>query len=257
MRKRIVFIVLALVIAAIITAPAYAREYTDAERAEILRVMENSDVTARVIKDVALYADKSGNVRAGEIKEGSYVRIIKDFSARWHYIVETQGDKAGWIRREYLDIPPDPPADVSDAGKYALEGYVNILKTESETPYLILVDIKRQKTHVFYGGKENWSLIKSFPCSTGKNESPTIRGAFKITDRGAWFYSYRLGSGGKYWMRFSGPYMFHSQAMDINRNIIPGSEIGRRESNGCVRLLASDAEWLYENIPDDTAVIID
>ncbi|MDR2166909.1 MAG: L,D-transpeptidase, partial [Clostridiales bacterium] len=86
---------------------------------------------------------------------------------------------------------------------------------------------------------------------------PTTRGIFALTDRGEWFYSYRLASGAKYWIRFNGNYLFHSTPMDQNKIPLPGEDIvGEKRSNGCIRLLLPDMKWIYENIPDNTAVVI-
>jgi lipoprotein-anchoring transpeptidase ErfK/SrfK len=100
-------------------------------------------------------------------------------------------------------------------------------------------------------------LVRSFDCSTGLNKSPTTRGQFALSDRGEWFYSYRLASGAKYWIRFNGQYLFHSIPMDENKIIIPGEDVvGQKSSNGCVRLLLDDIKWIYDNIPDGTIVVI-
>ena len=43
----------------------------------------------------------------------------------------------------------------------------------------------------------------------------------------------------------------------FSKNIIPEEAVvGVRMSNGCVRLLVEDMRWIYENIPDATAVVI-
>ncbi len=72
-------------------------------------------------------------------------------------------------------------------------------------------------------------LQKAMSCSTGKNESPTITGQFKLKERGLWFFSERLGSGGKYWVRFDGPYLFHSLPMDKD-GVILDETLGERSS---------------------------
>ena len=105
--------------------------------------------------------------------------------------------------------------------------------------------------------EQNWSLLRSFDCSTGKNISPTTRGTFTVTDRGSWFYSERLASGAAHWLRFNEQYLFHSIPMDRHKSIIDGEDIvGEKRSSGCIRLMPEDAKWLYDNIPYGTTAII-
>jgi len=205
----------------------------------------------RVIIETPLYAqpyDTSGVVMRLEI--GAVGEILRDISEEWYLL--RVGDKVGWAPSGALRFDPDMPANCIPLSRRYLESYVQDL--ESPTGWLVLTEIHRQTTHVFrHSGK--WRLVRSMPCSTGKNTSPTTRGEFTLTGRGEWFYSERLGSGGRHWVRFNGTYLFHSVAMDRNKKVID-STIGERASNGCVRLTELDAEWFYRTVPDGSAVLI-
>ena len=58
-----------------------------------------------------------------------------------------------------------------------------------------------------------------------------------------------------YWSRFNGSYLFHSVAMDKDKNITDNI-LGKRRSSGCVRMSVDDAKWFFENIEAGTKVWI-
>ena len=213
-------------------------------------------VTAVVTADAALYNESRGEGGVcGEVKAGTAVEIVEDRSGEWYAVAGAVDGQRGWMSAGALEIPPDTAANREQVSTEALENYVNSRRVESRTGYLLFTDLERQQTHVFTGAVGEWKLLRSLPCATGKNVSPTKRGLFACETRGEWFYSQRLRSGARYWIRFDGPYLFHSLAMDANGEVIDFT-IGERVSSGCVRLAVEDARWLYENIPDMTAVLI-
>ncbi|MDQ2086995.1 L,D-transpeptidase family protein [Herbivorax sp. ANBcel31] len=224
--------------------------YNEEER--ILSLVNTSKVNAEVIED-ANYYQYRGNILLGTFPKGKVVEILKDFSTEW-YKVKSE-DKTGWVRGNFLDIPKDSEINTHEMTKEEIEFFVNHSEFSSNSYYLVWVDIERQLTHVFLGSEGNWNLKKTMLCSTGKNESPTVRGLYKIQERGTWFYSHRLGGGAKHWVRFHGEYLFHSITMDMNQNIIDDT-LGKRASAGCIRLSLEDSEWFYSYVPQGTTVYI-
>ncbi len=101
-------------------------------------------------------------------------------------------------------------------------------------------------------------VIRTMPCSGGTKDEPTVLGVFYLENRGEWFYSERFKEGAQYWVRFYKQYLFHSVPMDRDFNVIKeeADKMGSAASHGCIRLLFEDSKWFYENIPDDTLVII-
>lgn len=214
-----------------------------------------SPVIATINKDTKIYLDKDLTKIIKPVTKDTKVEILQDKSEKIYYVKNDELKVKGWVKREDLDIPETPKASTDYLSDIELETYVNNLGLDSETNYLVFTDIYRQLTYIFKGKVENWKLIKTIPCSTGKNTSPTTRGIFKIKDKGEWFYSERLGSGAKYWIRFNGSYLYHSVAMDKDKNIIDNT-IGERCSNGCVRMSVEDIKWLYDNLESGTTVFI-
>ncbi|HHW69853.1 MAG TPA: L,D-transpeptidase family protein [Clostridiales bacterium] len=219
---------------------------------DIEEQIKASPVFAFVTEDSKIYSSINGRA-IGTVNMGSWVEIIQDRSCIWYQIKEN--GRTGWIKGKNLLIPQETPTNKDKLTDEELEMYVNYKKFSSSTPYFIWVDIDRQLTHVFKGSIGNWQLEKTMVCATGKNKSPTIRGTFKIQDRGRWFYSDRLQSGAKNWMRFYNSYLFHSIAFDDRRNV-QDDTLGAKVSSGCVRLSIEDSEYLYEIIPEGTTVWI-
>ena len=214
-------------------------------------------IMAEITADCKIYSDKTLNFPVGEVFAGQFVEILEDFSTEIYKVFDYDDGISGWLAAEYLIIPPDTPTNKSILTRADLERFANDNNYSSRSNFLIITDINRQKTHVFIKNGGSWGLVRSFDCSTGINASPTTRGTFTISDRGTWFYSDRLASGAKYWLRFNGQYLYHSIPMDKHKNMLPGEDIvGEKRSSGCIRLMPDDAKWLFENIPSGTTVII-
>jgi len=222
----------------------------------LLPVIVESPVYAEVVADAQVFSTKTLRKAVGNVARGDAVEILEDFSLLVYRVAAADGVQ-GWIAAKNLRIPPNATTDTSVVSQKDLENFVNSAGYESKTPYLVVVDIARQKVYIFNGAAGSWAYTATFDCATGENVSPTTRGVFTFTDRGDWFFSHRLQSGAKYWIRFNGAYLFHSIAMDKGKKPIPGEDrVGTRQSSGCVRLLVPDAKWIYDNVPDGTTVVI-
>jgi lipoprotein-anchoring transpeptidase ErfK/SrfK len=234
------------------------REHYAVPGTDVIRMMRETKVFAAVTAPCTLQkeiAETAGFNVAAKLIPGQTVEIIRDHQAQWYFVREIITGNSGWLQRDDISIPPDTPARQDTMNPAELEAYANAMGYASKTAYLAVVDIDRQKVYVYKGSKYKWRLSRAMPCSTGKNESPTVTGQFELEDRGLWFYSERLGSGGKYWVRFDGPYLFHSLPMSRDGAVLDET-LGERNSNGCVRLSVADAEWLYDTAPDGSCVII-
>jgi lipoprotein-anchoring transpeptidase ErfK/SrfK len=133
---------------------------------------------------------------------------------------------------------------------------VNTLSISSKTNYFVYLNLEEQKTYVYKGSTNNWDLVKEFSCSTGLPGKETPKGIFAVTNRGEWFFSDEFGQGGKYWVQFMGDYLFHSLPFDETQSVILDDTLGTPSSHGCIRLNVEDAKWLYDNVANDTKIII-
>ena len=114
------------------------------------------------------------------------------------------------------------------------------------------------ETQRVYIRKGLTNVEKEIICSGGTTQEPTIQGTYYLENRGEYFYSERFEEGALYWVRIKDQYLFHSIPRDENNEIILCEEnkIGKPASHGCIRMLDADAKWFYENVPDNTMVII-
>ncbi|WP_129599729.1 L,D-transpeptidase family protein [Anaerophilus nitritogenes] len=140
--------------------------------------------------------------------------------------------------------------------KEKLEAIINEKDFSSKTNHYIWVDTNKNITYIFERQNENWNLIKTMPCTTGKSSNPTVKGIFEICGRGPWLTSYNGKVKAKYKVRFFKDYYFHSILFDANGKNIVDSRLGKSLSHGCVRLSLDDAKWMYDHIKDDTTVYV-
>lgn len=226
------------------------------EEKRILSLVQSSAVYGDITEEISLYEQPDENSNGLEVlKKGAQVEILEDRSTQWYFVLDNITGVQGWITGKVLEIAKDSPTEKSEMTTEEKEFYIKLLELESKTDYLIWVDINRQTVNIFEKKENNWKFFNSFICATGKNVSPTVRGTFQISERGEWFFSERLGSGAKYWVRFHDTYLFHSVAMDENKEIIDGV-LGERRSGGCVRMSVADAKWFFDTIPEKTTVFI-
>lgn len=132
--------------------------------------------------------------------------------------------------------------------------FINNENLESETNYLIWVDTKEFKTNVFLNVEGTWKIIRSYPCSIGKKETPTPLGKFKVGVKGLYFgenHGYRCW----YYTQFKNNYLFHSILYNLDGSI-RDDRLGYKISNGCVRLEINNAKWIYSNVPENSLVYI-
>ncbi|MCX7904556.1 MAG: L,D-transpeptidase [Caloramator sp.] len=199
---------------------------------------------------VGIIAKDTANFQMGEL-----VEVIKGEKQKFYYVRSLSSNKLSWVKSSEIAIASQQNIEVKELDKEIIESYINTKNIRTPSKYLIWVDLLRQNTHVFIKEKNGYKLIKTMPCSTGLNTAPTPRGIFKISARGKWFYSNYYRQGAKHWVRFNGPYLFHSVPMDKHGRIVDNT-LGKKASHGCVRLSINDSYWIYKNIPNGTIVYI-
>ncbi len=130
-------------------------------------------------------------------------------------------------------------------------------------PYAITVDVNNQVTTV-YGrdDKGEYTIpVKQMICSTGLKATPSDVGEWVLPGRHArWCYFPAWGSHAQYWTKINDSIAFHSvtysEVSYDAMNVKSYKNLGKRASHGCVRLLVSDAKWIYDNIGEGVVVTI-
>ncbi|MDO4618587.1 MAG: L,D-transpeptidase [Clostridia bacterium] len=156
----------------------------------------------------------------------------------------------------HIGVLPTEPSYEAITDEYAKESekFINESGIGSKTEYFIWVSKAQFRVNVFQGEMGNWSLIRSFPCSIGAPDTPTITGIFeyfKYEDR--WSYpTYYVGP----IMRFAPRgYALHSVLMRYNGNYAD-ARLEKKISHGCVRMMPEDIGWLADNMPLYTRVYV-
>ena len=158
--------------------------------------------------------------------------------------------------QENIDKATARTAPVMEYYKKLNEDTINQFDITSNTNYLVFVNIAEQKTYVYEGSKNNWTLDKTFTCSTGIEGKETPVGIFTVQTRAPWFFSPKYGQGGKYYVQFMGNYLFHSIPFDSDRPTVSDPTLGVPSSHGCIRLSVEDSKWLYDNVQNGSKIII-
>ncbi|MCB2358275.1 L,D-transpeptidase family protein [Clostridium estertheticum] len=193
----------------------------------------------------------------GDYGEG-VIYAVMDFQQRHNLI------PSGKVTAETIDVMYKTPTkdnmykpatqsllSVNDVDvKSTYESKLNSGENTSSTNNYILVDLSQQRVYVFYGSMHNWKLINTFSCGSGKAETPTVTGYFRVGIKGL---NFKSGTDAapvycKYFTQISGNYLFHSILYDKSGNVIDGN-LGAVESHGCIRLALENAKYIYDNIP--------
>ena len=131
-------------------------------------------------------------------------------------------------------------------------------------PYKLVVDVSEQRVYVYqWNGSSFGACIKEMICSTGKKgpSTETPLGTFQMdgpTGTGEWYWFSTYKCYAKWASRIVGGILFHSVVYSKNKVLNQTSvrKLGRRASHGCVRIKVEDAQWIYENCPSGTTVVI-
>lgn len=127
------------------------------------------------------------------------------------------------------------------------------ISTFADTDHLILINLTTNQLSFF----ENGNYVKMFPIATGKRATPTPEGTFCIINKykNKGYHRKNIPGGapnnplGTRWLGLNEKeYAIHG----TNR----GESIGRKVSNGCIRMHNRDIQWLYERVSVQTKVII-
>ena len=218
-----------------------------------LKTVKTMRVACTVRRATAIYKNQNftGYLRALPVGTTVY--------NEWHpagdaFYVSLEDGTKGWVPRWDCYIPDDTVTTdgTLDYSKATKEGFVDLRGYDSRTDYLVWVSRYTQKVIVFQGKKGDWEVIRTFPCSSGANNTPTPEGIYTINSR-TWRWNFDY-----YYVNdvsiFSGGHAFHSILIDYSGNVYDG-RVGIPLSHGCVRMLPEDCKYIY-NLPMGTRVII-
>jgi hypothetical protein len=132
-------------------------------------------------------------------------------------------------------------------------------ETETEAnPQLIIINKSINKLAFYEDGK----LMKTFPVGTGRKDSYTPEGTFKIVNKikNRPYFTGKIAGGdpqnplGDRWLGINARGTWGTTyAIHGNNN---ANTIGKYVSSGCIRMHNKEVRWLYDQINVDTPVVI-
>lgn len=181
---------------------------------------------------------------------------IENYSDEWYY--ERDVNRVlNLVSSVYAGNYTTAYAVNGDYSQTEKEIWINAKGYSSNTQYLLWINRAYQHVNVFQGSKGNWKMIKSFLVGTGAAGTPTPTGLTTV--------SYKSAGGwttGTYTVRpvvgfYPGTgYAFHSRLCYPGTDTEYDFSAGYPVSHGCVRMYKSDIQWIFNNIPVGTAVVI-
>lgn len=117
-------------------------------------------------------------------------------------------------------------------------------KVESNKNLAILVDLTEERLYLV--NKEKNIIVKKYSIASGKVETPSPIGTWKVIGMSKW-----SGGFGTRWIGLNVPW----GTFGIHGTNKPGS-IGSEASHGCIRMLNKDVEDLYEYVENGMIVAI-
>lgn len=135
--------------------------------------------------------------------------------------------------------------------------------TPEPVPFHITVDVTNQVVTVYSRDAmgEYTVVVRQMVCSTGTKTNPSSIGDFVLNGRKArWCFFPKWGDYAQYWTQITSEIAFHSviyaRVDTMSLSLKSYNMLGKRASHGCIRLLVSDAKWIYDNVGKGTVVTI-
>ncbi len=234
-----------------LAAETAAREQ---ERLEAAAAMVHTiDVGATVLYDTGLYADMYLSSKIDTVKAGTYAFYYNYYGTSAAKIRLADGT-TGWVPYYSIRISTDNYVLDGDYSEELKVDFVNGRGYSSPTDYLVWISLATQQVMIYTGSEGSWSLLYSFECCSGKNSTPTVGGVFSIQYKqyGWDFDSYYVNTV----VGFNGGHAFHTRTYVKSTGGLLDPTMGRPASHGCVRMYDADVQWMYDNLPFGTTVVV-
>lgn len=183
-------------------------------------------------------------------------------------------DDQGYVVRGTWVAPNGQVYEADNDGKiiqYWSKALARFMNYSSGTQYMLVVDTAHYRTFVFQGRAGSWNLLYDWLCGVGMPGHETEKGDYTIGGDGACYNWTRYHDGRN---NFKGGYRttyypeddlkyFTGYCLDIGFHSCIGweggysdwSQLGKGVSHGCIRLIESNAKWIYDNALPGTRVI--
>lgn len=200
---------------------------------QALDVMHRSGITK-------IYESMDENAKTVcKLEDLEEVELLETLPYGWFKVKLIDG-AIGYADARYIRAKEIPPHDYDQN----IDGYALIYTQDDQT------------LKIYKDGE----LVLESKGSGGLWDSFTPKGIFQIEKgrRGKWFYVERFKQGMKYWVGFKGVYLFHSLPFTEDVELIEeeAEKLGQPASHGCIRLPVDVAKYIYDNVPEQSLVLI-
>ena len=211
----------------------------------------NVEATVRYDTNLYRYESLSGYIKT--VPAGTKV-IYFDYVGRTSAEIRLPDGTTGWVNWYSIDISTKNYVQKNDYQTATKEYFVNNKGYSSKTDYLVWVSLLKERVNVFQGSQGNWKLVQSFPCSSGKNTTPTNGGVFAYQYRqNYWDFDYYYV---KKPMIFNGGHAFHTRTYIKSTGGLLDATMQGTVSQGCIRMYDDDVDWLWDNLPFQSTVVV-
>jgi hypothetical protein len=220
-------------------------------------VIQTEEIPVTAKKTTNIYTDSDLEDEDGELAKGDSGLLLAYASGNSGMTaIRLQFDdgSSGWVSADDVTISDEDCTIDEDYSEEAKTDFVNSMRYDSETEYMVWVSLYTQKVNVFSGYQGNWVLEKTFDCATGSNSSPTTTGTYTYNtlkdrwDLGTTYVEPVL--------IFNGGEAFTSRPYSTDSDEIEDETMGEPVSGGSVRMLEEDIAWMKENLTIGSLVVI-
>lgn len=240
---------------AVVEVPhTHLKDRTKPDPADALKIVDTLTVWDTVTEDTVLYSGQNLTGWIRSLPAGTKLRHYYYREGNAAAAVYTEDGRFGWVNIRHIAIPTEQLKLDKPYPREIMEAFVNQKGYDSSTGYMIWVSLKTQTVNVFEGAQGSWKLIRSMPCASGKNSTPTARGEFAIKNK-LWewdFGTYKV----RYVTVFYGGYAFHSRIYDRSYSTMLDDALGYPASDGCLRMRDEDCRYIMEQMPYGTRVVV-
>ena len=224
---------------------------------ESAAMIKTEEIPVTADKDTDLYEDAALKNKIGTLSPEDSALLLE-------YKTGDDGDKAirvqladgsnGWVAEQDVTISQEDCTTDEDYTEDMKVEFVNAMGYDSTTDYLVWVNLYTQKVNVFKGYQGNWALEECYSCATGKNTSPTTTGVYTYS---ALQDKWDLGDTYvKPVLVYNGGEAITSRPYDAVTHYITDTTMGKPVSGGSVRMREDDVQWMADNIPIGTLVVV-
>ena len=236
----------------VVSLTNYGEEYYDTR---VLNMIKPVEIEATLRNWTYTYTNKYLGTTNGSLDKGAKVIYMDHYGTTGANIWIPEENRGCWVPYSALSISAENYTVAEDFTDEEKESFVNAKGYESNTEYLIWVNLERQRVNLFKGTKGNWDLIRVSTCSSGTNLTPTPTGVVKYCGySNGWFHSTYYVKPVMY-INLERGIALHSILYNPNGTVQDGTQ-GTPASHGCVRMPGDQISWFAENVPMYTTVVV-